>query len=380
MNVVNAIHTYLQNGRSWFQRSVSDIKVITVHHTASITDGKTNEQILQEVMSEHVQRGWPGASYHELITPDGTLYILNNFTDITWHDSRNVDSYAICLAGYFHPDINQQPTQAQLKTLKERLDQLCAEHPEMPADQDDVYGHGERWATACPGNNLLPLVMEYRVKNGLVGWGGDSPVEPTTEPMTITVNPDPVTVVVANEGMKIVNYEIPKDDSRDSWLPVKKLDFENMRGKCDKYDKMVENGYATIDDINERIQGLKNARAIDCSDLEEENRRLKEEISDKTIRIKTILSEWQDYVTQESEAINSGIKAEEKNKQLEEIVTTVAEKLEVEPEKASFFSLLKKLDIVTYMADLWKKREKAKESEIQPVKAKSFLNLLGVNL
>lgn len=176
MNIQDRIHWYLADGRGWYQRNPNGIKFITVHHDAIPQTGQTADQVLSQVMGIHnTQKGWPGVSYHFYIHTDGTVYQLNKFEDVTWHDSNNWDSIGVMLHGYFHPDYNNKPTDAQLKSLKELLDWLCTQNPQFPADHDDVVGHRDRWSTACPGNELYPYVTDYKAKLGSVDWAkGDN--------------------------------------------------------------------------------------------------------------------------------------------------------------------------------------------------------------
>jgi len=172
-NIINKIGQY--RSRGWFQRNQADIKVITVHHSTNSQDlNENDDQILTRIQKTHQSRGWPGLSYHFVITPVGTIYQINDFTDITWHDSTNTDSIGVVVCGYMHPPYNEQPTQSQLESLKELLDWLCTQNPQFPADRDDVLGHRDRQATACPGDNLYPYVKEYREKLGNVDWQGVS--------------------------------------------------------------------------------------------------------------------------------------------------------------------------------------------------------------
>lgn len=171
MEIVNKIGAY--RNKEWYKRTTSAIKVITVHHDAIPHQvNKNDEDLLDQIMRTHQGHGWPGMAYHFWIGKTGKVYQVNDFTEITWHDKINDDSVAVCLNGYFHPDYNDKPTRQQLESLRLLLDELCTKHPEFPADQDDVWGHGERPnnATSCPGNNLLPYVMEYRNRNGQVNW------------------------------------------------------------------------------------------------------------------------------------------------------------------------------------------------------------------
>lgn len=179
MNIINSIHKYKQPGRSWYQRNVSMIKKIVVHHTASRQLGGTDHEQLQAEANHHINtNGWPGLSYTFVILPNGHIHQINNFSDVTWTDGINWDCVAICLKGYFHDPYFEKPTSEQVAALKWLLDNLSTQHPEFPAAKGDVYGHRDRAQTACPGNNLYPYPTEYREKNGNVSWGES----PTPEP------------------------------------------------------------------------------------------------------------------------------------------------------------------------------------------------------
>jgi len=187
--IEDTVHKYLDEGRSWYQRKLTDITKIVVHHSAAKQDGRqTNESVLRLIQGWHSAKGWPGLSYHFVIMPDGTIFQTNNFSDITWHDGTNNNSLGILVHGYFHPDVNEHPTQKQLASLKELLDWLCTENPNFPADQDDVYGHRDIMATACPGNNLYPYVVDYREKLGQVSWDTESESECEKKLTDMTIN------------------------------------------------------------------------------------------------------------------------------------------------------------------------------------------------
>lgn len=202
MTIENRIHKYLQPGRSWYKRHVAQIKVPVVHHTASVGEG-SNDEILNNLAQGHWNRGWPGLAYHFMIMRDGRVYQLNEFTDITWTDSRNTDAVSICLHGYYHDPYNQKPTQAQLDSLKLLLDELSTKHPEFPADQDDVCAHRDRWATACCGDTLYPYVTEYREKRGVVAWT-QTEVLPVKTDQSYPLHAYPRTIkVVGNKDLRV---------------------------------------------------------------------------------------------------------------------------------------------------------------------------------
>lgn len=169
MNLQNVIGKYRTG--SWYQRSQKDITKLVIHHSASKMDKRvTDDNVLKMIQGWHEGKGWPGLSYHYCIMPNGNIYQCNAHEDITWHDTVNDNSLGILVHGYFHPDVNDQPTKEQLISLKELLDWLCTENPQFPADQDDVWGHRDVSATSCCGDNLYKYVKEYRDNKGSVSW------------------------------------------------------------------------------------------------------------------------------------------------------------------------------------------------------------------
>lgn len=189
MTINDRIGKYLAAGRSWNTRNVNTIKVFSVHHDAIPHNNDTADQVMAKIFNIHNKtNGWPGMSYHYYIHKDGTVYQVNKHEWVTWLDGINYDAIGIVLNGYFHPDVNNKPTTAQLKALKELLDELSTKHPEFPAAQQNVFAHRERSSTACPGNEAYPYVKEYREKVGNVNWGATPPVvtPPTPTPVIIT--------------------------------------------------------------------------------------------------------------------------------------------------------------------------------------------------
>lgn len=183
--IINSIHKYKHVNRSWNQRNVNTITKIVVHHTASRQLGGTDDEQLRAEADHHIDTNfWPGLSYHYMILPRGNIHQINNLTDVTWTDGINYDCISICLKGYFHTPYNEEPTSAQLKSLKELLDELTMQHPEFPADKEDVLGHRERSKTACPGAKFNFYVADFRIKLGNVFWGiplsDSNPITDTT--------------------------------------------------------------------------------------------------------------------------------------------------------------------------------------------------------
>jgi N-acetylmuramoyl-L-alanine amidase len=92
----------------------------------------------------HLERGWSGIGYHEVITEDGTL---QNGRPWYWQGAHcqghNKGSIGICLFGE-----GGDATASQLTTLKARVAYWVREYPEV-----DIVGHSDLddKKPDCPG-------------------------------------------------------------------------------------------------------------------------------------------------------------------------------------------------------------------------------------
>lgn len=297
MQIINAIGKYKQSNRQWYTRDVSTITAITVHHTASLYTG-SDENILSSLAKGHINKDWPGLSYHYIILKNGNIYQINEHNWVTWHDGSNWDSLGVCLHGYFHPQYNENPTKEQLESLKFLLDKLCTEHPEFPADFDDVRGHREVMATACPGNIFYPKVVEYKEKLGKVNWGGSDSQNPEQPEKPI-------------DWKENFNFDVTKklDDSI-----YKGLKFDQVAGL--PRDTALDNIYQFMKDQNSSIADLEksNEREIKIATenaLNFENTRISKLLGKSTDETDESFTDWKGSVI--STAINLGAETTKKD-------------------------------------------------------------------
>lgn len=139
---------------------------VVIHHTA--TGARVNGQVVDAALIArwHEQRGFSAEyrgriyhiGYHYVILPDGTLQRGRPEWMLGAHTYGYNDFLGICLVGNFdsksNPDGRQQParpTAAQMKTLKSLLVELMLKYRLRP---EDIYGHCELVATACPGDRF----------------------------------------------------------------------------------------------------------------------------------------------------------------------------------------------------------------------------------
>jgi hypothetical protein len=155
-------------------RELRHIRLIVVHYDAQWRPGKYDAvERLKAQARYHIGKVWGydrkrrpiygfGLMYHYSITGDGQVLWTQPEELVTWQ-ARNANPYALgikCDLGD-----GQEPTLAQLASLKEVLDWLCYHRPDIPAGRKDVWGHSELTqygnSTKCPGA-LLPYVQRYR--------------------------------------------------------------------------------------------------------------------------------------------------------------------------------------------------------------------------
>ena len=131
-------------------RASKSVRRIIVHHDAgsAVAPGETVARALAIARIHVRSNNWPGAGYHFLIGPDGTVCQLNGLDTISYHagGGNNTDSVGICFAGNF---MTQAPTLAALGAYVTLVNVL-----NVWAGLLSEVGHRDVAATQCPGDNL----------------------------------------------------------------------------------------------------------------------------------------------------------------------------------------------------------------------------------
>jgi hypothetical protein len=207
MEIKNVIGIY--RSRKWDKRPLTAIEHLVVHHSVTNGDGKSNDQQLRELQSIHEGQGWPGLSYHNVITRDGTLYQCNDQDDLTWTVlNLNRQVLSVCLIGNFE---SQDPTKEQLQTLDNLLRVWSNESPQFPAGQKDVKYHGELIPTACCGLKLRPYILKFRETGNLI----DDITAPTPTENTNITNENEMLQQKMNAAIEQLKNNHP--DYYDNW-------------------------------------------------------------------------------------------------------------------------------------------------------------------
>lgn len=139
---------------------------VVIHHTATGAIVEGHRVDAERIAQWHKQRGFSAEyrdrvyhiGYHYVILPDGTVQSGRPEWMLGAHTYGYNDFLGICLVGNFdshaNPDGVQQParpTPAQMAALRSLLRDLMTKYRLEP---EDIHGHCELGATACPGDRF----------------------------------------------------------------------------------------------------------------------------------------------------------------------------------------------------------------------------------
>jgi len=164
----------LQSG--WWQRTLSQITGITLHHTIGVSPLATTQAYLQK------DGGRPSIPYHFWVHRDGQVSYCLDLTEGCWHDHTGYKNkhVSVGLAGVLDED---PPTQAQLQAVIRLTRRLMAG---LGISVAGVKGHRDFMATRCPGWGAPPNYLPWRAE--FYAGIGESPPPAPNEPTLIGFN------------------------------------------------------------------------------------------------------------------------------------------------------------------------------------------------
>jgi hypothetical protein len=160
---------------------------IGIHHTATVEDfaASTWEECaarVRAIQTYHIDtQGWNDIGYAWVVCKHGHIFQAREDDDDTTdvqgaHDGLNKGSTGISAFGYFHPPVDHHPTEAQLSAIVQLTTWIASRRGIDPlgrtlyqafgATVENVYGHREVSATACPGDNLFARMDALRAGVG----------------------------------------------------------------------------------------------------------------------------------------------------------------------------------------------------------------------
>lgn len=156
---------------------------VAVHHTASVADFEATTwdacaARVRAIQTWHMDtNGWNDIGYAYVVCRHGDVFQAreddDDATDVHGaHDGFNRGSTSVSAFGYFHAPYDQHPTPEQLSAVVSLASWIASRRGFDPLGRslyeafggpaDNVYGHRDVSATACPGDHLYGLLPEIR--------------------------------------------------------------------------------------------------------------------------------------------------------------------------------------------------------------------------
>ena len=146
------------------QRDIATIDKVILHQELGNGDARAVNEYHRrsDPRGPAYGRDWPRIAYHYVVEADGTIELVNDLADVTWHCAgQNNRSIGIMLVGDFagpgHP--GGEPTDEQERAffaLAEHLMETLGLGPEAFA------GHCAFGKAACPGNTAYGWIQTLR--------------------------------------------------------------------------------------------------------------------------------------------------------------------------------------------------------------------------
>jgi hypothetical protein len=135
---------------------IKKVNKVVCHHPAHPTWG------IMEIHNYHKNsKGWAGIGYNYLICKDGRIQEGRGKNVGAHCSGRNSDTLGVCFQGDFD---KQHMTDAQVKAGGWLIAKLIKEHG---LQINDVLGHRDLAATACPGKNFRMADLKAEILSNL---------------------------------------------------------------------------------------------------------------------------------------------------------------------------------------------------------------------
>lgn len=138
--------------------------MIVIHHTGNTDEyGNAIDDDLsaEEIHEIHKGMGWSGIGYHFVVRKDGTIEQGRDMDVQGAHaQGENWHTIGIHVCSNFEEFF---PTPQQIESVSYLVGWL-AEYYGIECTADNVVGHRDLMATACPGQNLYAMLQDIRGK------------------------------------------------------------------------------------------------------------------------------------------------------------------------------------------------------------------------
>lgn len=137
---------------------------VVIHHSKNpdIRAGVPHQEeaeMVRAVEKNHATiNGWSGIAYNFVVFQSGHVYEGRGWDRVGAHaKGRNSTSVGICL---FIDGDEHTPTRAAVKAIQELIQEGIATG--RIAQDYQIVGHRDVWATDCPGNVVYQLLQHFR--------------------------------------------------------------------------------------------------------------------------------------------------------------------------------------------------------------------------
>lgn len=162
------------------------VQKLIVHHSASnqpSMDLASEAAFMRALEGYGEARDGAACEYNFLVYPSGRVFggfgetrgAHCNSVDPSQKRAYNSTAFGICWIGYFHPNVNDTPTDAAIGGFRKlitwlinsgRMTDDVLQH-RIGNGQPGWYGHRDVWGTACCGDLLYPMLSDIiKLDNG----------------------------------------------------------------------------------------------------------------------------------------------------------------------------------------------------------------------
>lgn len=155
--------------------TATQIRFFTFHHSVTKPTGNWKEEC-DTIARLHVNQGWGGVGYRFIICSDGTVaYVGDLSRGGSAVANHNHEMFSACLVGDFTKHL---PTDAQIDSAHKLAKHFLTQMPQYPnlASWDQIKGHKDFNATACPGSSWPNDMRDRIVKN--IPYAPPAPPQP----------------------------------------------------------------------------------------------------------------------------------------------------------------------------------------------------------
>jgi hypothetical protein len=149
------------------KRDLASVDKVILHQSAGRADPSGNRDVFginrYHIGPNHISAaGCPHICYHHCIDDDGSIYLCNDLTDVTWHcGPQNTLSIGVMLVGDFAGPGHEggEPTAAQEQAFFALAEHLMATLGLVPTA---FFGHRDFGKIGCPGSTAYEWIEKLR--------------------------------------------------------------------------------------------------------------------------------------------------------------------------------------------------------------------------